>query len=84
MVARHIDKVGGLDNYILNVPRRKQQSDLADQLRHRIEAALQKPLRDALKANSEVCFQLLLHSGALLLPVIPYASAGALLQYVAF
>ena len=56
MAARHIDKVGGLDNYILNVPRHKQQSDLADQLRHRIEAALQKPLRDALKANSEVCF----------------------------
>ncbi|CAL5221729.1 g3978 [Coccomyxa viridis] len=50
---RHIDKVGGLDNYILNVPKQKQQSDLAQQLRQRIEAALQKPLRDALKANSE-------------------------------
>ena len=55
VVARHIDKVGGLDNYILNVPKQKQQSDLAQQLRHKIEAALQKPLRDALKANSEVC-----------------------------
>ena len=55
MAARHIDKVGGLDNYILNVPKQKQQSDLAQQLRQRIEAALQKPLRDALKANSEVC-----------------------------
>ncbi len=56
MLARHIDKVGGLDNYILNVPKQKQQSDLAQQLRQRIEAALQKPLRDALKANAEVCF----------------------------
>ena len=52
-VSRHIDKVGGLDNYILNVPKQKQQSDLAEQLRSRIEAALQKPLQDALKANSE-------------------------------
>lgn len=51
---RHIDKVGGLDNYILTVPEKKQQSDLALELRHKIEAALQKPLRDALKANSEV------------------------------
>lgn len=51
---RHIDKVGGLDNYILTVPEKKQQSDLAQELRHKIEAALQKPLRDALQANSEV------------------------------
>lgn len=51
--ARHIDKVGGLDNYILTVPKHKQQSDLAAQLKQRIEGALQKPLRDALKANTE-------------------------------
>ena len=51
LVARHIDKVGGLDNYILNVPKQKQQSDLAQQLRQRIEAALQKPLRDALEGQ---------------------------------
>ena len=51
--CRHIDKVGGLDNYILNVPREKQQSDLADELRQKIEAALQKPLRNALRGNTE-------------------------------
>ena len=51
--SRHIDKVGGLDNYILTVPKRKQQSDIAEQLRQRIEGALQKPLQDALQANTE-------------------------------
>ncbi len=66
LVARHIDKVGGLDNYILNVPKQKQQSDLAQQLRQRIEAALQKPLRDALKANSEVRALSLLQAAGLL------------------
>jgi hypothetical protein len=51
--CRHIDKVGGLDNYILNIPREKQQSDLADELRQKIEAALQRPLRNALRGNTE-------------------------------
>ena len=51
--CRHIDKVGGLDNYVLNVPREKQQSDLADELRQKIEAALQRPLRNALRTNTE-------------------------------
>ena len=54
--SRHIDKVGGLDNYILTVPKRKQQSDIAEQLRQRIEGALQKPLQDALQANTEAGF----------------------------
>jgi len=61
---RHIDKVGGLDNYILTVPEKKQKSDLAQELRHKIEAALQKPLRDALMANSEVLQPLWLPSHA--------------------
>ncbi len=54
MLCRHIDKVGGLDNYILNVPRKKQQSDIADELRQKIEAALQRPLQNALRGNAEV------------------------------
>ena len=57
---RHIDKVGGLDNYILTVPKRKQQSDIAEHLRQRIEGALQKPLQDALQANTEAGWQHLL------------------------
>ena len=39
---RNIDKAGGLDNYILQTPSHKLDSDVGDQLKQKMQAALQR------------------------------------------
>ena len=44
-VLRWIDKVGGLDNYILQTPSRKLQSEFAEKLRDRILKKMNAPVK---------------------------------------